>query len=302
MLETYELIIIWTWSAWLPAWMYASRYNIKNLIIWKMPWWALATSHKVENFPWILSAPWKDIMNNFKEQAIETWSEILYKDVKIIHKTKNWFDVELIDWKIYKSKYILVATWNNYRKLWVKGEIEFIWKWVSYCATCDWMFFRNKDVAIIGGWNTAITEALYLADICNKVYIVHRKDVFRAEDSWIIQARKRNNIEFVLNEEVEEITWNWIVEEIKLTSDKILKVNWIFIAIWSIPNTKLIDDLKPEKDNEGCLIVDKRQETSIKGLYAAWDVTDNSNKFKQTIMSSAEWCLASNSIHEDIIK
>jgi thioredoxin reductase (NADPH) len=88
---------------------------------------------------------------------------------------------------------------------------------------------------------------------------------------------------------------------VKLKSWKEIKADWIFIAVWTIPNTQVIDHLNPEKDEEGCLVVDKRQQTSIPGLYAAWDVTTNSNKFKQTIMSAAEWCLAADSIHEDLM-
>ena len=164
------------------------------------------------------------------------------------------------------------------------------------------MFFKWRDIVMVGWWNSAITEALYLAEICNKVYIVHRRDTFRAEDIWIEQAKKRDNIEFVLNDEVEEIKWSMFVEEIALKSGKTLKADWIFVAVWSLPNTKLVDHMNPEKDEERCLVVDTRQETSIKWLYAAGDVTTNSNKFKQTIMSAAEWCLATNSIHEDNLR
>jgi thioredoxin reductase len=89
---------------------------------------------------------------------------------------------------------------------------------------------------------------------------------------------------------------------VKLKSGKEIKADWIFVAIWTIPNTWVVDHLNPKKDEEWCLVVDKRQETSIYGLYAAWDVTTNSNKFKQTIMSASEWCLAANSVHEDLLK
>jgi thioredoxin reductase len=88
---------------------------------------------------------------------------------------------------------------------------------------------------------------------------------------------------------------------VKLKSWKEIKANWIFVAVWTIPNTGVVDQLNPEKDEEGCLVVDKRQQTSIPWLYAAWDVTTNSNKFKQTIMSAAEWCLAADSIHQDLM-
>ena len=299
----YEVIIIGAWSAWYPAWMYASRYKLKNLIIGAQPGWALATSHRVENYPWILSAPWKEIMDNFRKHAEVSGSEILNEIVNEIKKHENHFNIKTSSWKEFKSKYVILATWNNYRKLWAKWEAEFLWKWVSYCATCDWMFFKNRDVIINGWGNTALTEALYLAELCKKVYIVHRRDTFRAENIWIEQAKKRTNIEFVLNEEVEEIIWDalWMTW-VKLKSWKEIKAEGIFVAIWNIPNVWLVDNLNPKKDEEWCLIVDNRQETSIKWLYAAWDVTTNSNKFRQTIMSAAEWCLAANSIHEDNLR
>jgi thioredoxin reductase (NADPH) len=298
----YDLIIIWAWSAGYPAGMYASRYKLKNLIIGWLPGWALATSHQVENYPGTIKASWKEIMDNFRKHAEVSWSEILQEIVDELEKHEDHFHIKTSSWKEFKSKYVIIATWNNYRKLWALGEAEFLGKWVSYCATCDWMFFRNRDVVIVWWWNSALTESLYLAEICNKVYLVHRKDTFRAEDSWVDKVKQTKNIELVLNEEVEEITWNMFVEEIILKSWKTLKADWIFIAVWSIPNTKIVNNLNPEKDSEGCLIVDKRQETSVKWLFAAWDITTNSNKFKQTIMSAAEWCLAANSVHEDNLK
>lgn len=301
-MTTHDLIIIWAWSAGYPAGMYASRYKIKNIIIWAQLWWALATSHRVENWPWVLSASWKEIMDSFRLHAEKSWSEILNEFVIDLDKIWDIFTVKTSSWKEFSSKYVIVATWNSYKHLWVKGENEFLWKWVSYCATCDGNFFKNLTVAVVWWGNTALTESLYLSDICKKVYLVHRRDKFRAEDIWVEQARKKENIEFVLNEEVEEIAWNIFVEEIRLKSWRVLKAEWIFIAVWTSPNTEIVKKLNPLTDEEWCLVVDKRQETSVKWLYAAGDITTNSNKFKQTIMSAAEWCLAANSVHEDLIR
>lgn len=301
--NNFDLIIIWAGSAWYPAWMYASRYKLKNLIIWAQPGWALATSHRVENYPWTISAPGKEIMDNFKEHAIVSGSEILNEMVTELKKENDVFQVKTSSGKVFSSKYVILATWNNHKHLNCIWEKEFLWKWVSYCATCDGMFFRNRDVVIVWGWNTAVTESLYLSEICNKVYLVHRRDTFRAENLWVEKVKQKENIELVLNDEVEEIFWDslWMTW-VKLKSGKNLQADWIFIAVWTLPNTWLVDSLNPEKDEEGCLVVDKRQETSVKWLYAAWDVTTNSNKFKQTIMSAAEWCLAANSVHEDSLK
>ena len=110
----YDVIIIWTGSAWLPAWMYASRYNLKNLIIWSMKWGALATSHKVENYPWTLSAPGKEIMDRFYEHAEKSWSEIILDTVTEVAKIDWWFSVKTAFWKEFSSKFIIFATWSKY--------------------------------------------------------------------------------------------------------------------------------------------------------------------------------------------
>ena len=297
----YDLIIIGAGSAGYPAGMYASRYKIKNVIIGGLPGGALGTSHKVENYPGIISAPGGEIMEDFRKHAEVSGSEILTEMVTKLEKHENHFHISTSTWKELKAKKVVLATGNNYRKLGCKWEKEFLGKWVSYCATCDGMFFKWRDVVMVGGWNTAITEALYLADICNKVYIVHRSDKLRAENIWVDKAKKRDNIEFVLNEEVKEVTGKMFVEEIVLKSGKTLKADWFFVAIWTIPNIDLVDGMNLEQDDEWCLVVDKRQETSLEWLYAAGDVTTNSNKFRQTIMSAAEWCLVAHSVHEDLM-
>lgn len=298
----YDVIIIWAWSAGYPAGMYASRYKIKNLVIGAQPGGALATSHKVENYPGTLSASGKEIMDNFKAHAVDAGSEMLEEMVTELEKKEDHFYVKTSSGKEFTSKYVILATGNKYRHLGAKGEEEMLGKGVSYCATCDGMFFKDRDVVIVGGWNTALTEALYLAEICKKVYVVHRRDTFRAEDIWVEQAKKSENIEFVLNEEVDEISGKFFVEEIKLKSGKTLKADGIFVAVGSDPNTQLVANMDLQKDDEGCLVVDARQETTVKGLFAAGDVSTNSNKFKQTIMSAAEGCLAADSIHEDLLR
>ena len=239
----YDLIIIWTWSAGLPAWMYASRYKIKNLVIWALPWWALATSHKVENIPGILSASWKEIMDNFKEHAIKSGSQVLQEMVDSVEKTRELFKINTSSWKKFESKFLILATWNKYRRLWVKGEEEFLWKWVSYCATCDGMFFKDREVVIVWWWNTAVTESLYLAEICKKIYLVHRKNTFRAEDIWLEKIKKNPKINLVLNEEVEEIDLVILCKEVsknlyirKIVIDNNLQKNIHFL--WELEDKK----------------------------------------------------------------
>lgn len=298
----YDLVIIWAWSAWLPASIYASRYKIKNLVIWELLWGALTQSHLVENYPWYEHISWRDLMDKFLSHAKESGWEVIWDRVSSISKNDKIFKLQTIWWNVFESKAILIAIWNKYRCLWLSEEKDFIWRWVSYCATCDGMFFKWRDVAIVWWWNTALTEALYLSEICNKVYIIHRKSDFRAEKVLVETAKKHKNIEFVMSSEVKKISGWFYLEEVELSTWDKLKIDWLFIAIWNEPDTSLFDDLWVKTDDEWYIIVDERQKTNVDFVYAAWDITTNSNKFKQTLISAAEWALAAASIHEDLMK
>ncbi|EKE29582.1 MAG: hypothetical protein ACD_2C00141G0004 [uncultured bacterium (gcode 4)] len=297
----YDLAIIWAGSAWLPAWLYASRYKVKNIIIWELIGWALTQSHLVENYPWIKHISGMDLMKDFAEHAKESGSEIVNGRVSEIKKEDWAFKLKIAWWEEIEAKYVLIAVWNKYRHLWLMEEKDFIGRWVSYCATCDGMFFRWRDVAVVGWWNTAFTEALFLAEICTNVHIIHRRGEFRAENALVEQAKKHNNIHFHLNAQVERIEWWLYVEQIKLSTWEDLKVDWIFVAIWNEPDTSLFAPLQIDVDEEGYIVVDQRQKTNVDRLYAAWDITTNSNKFKQTLVSAAEGSIAAASIHEDIL-
>ena len=300
----YDLIIIGAGSAGLPAGMYASRYKLKNIIIGEMPGGALSTSHCVENFPGVLSAPGAEIMDNFKKHAEHAGSEILQDRVEVVSKIgENHFSVSTMGGKNFDAKRILLATGNTYKMLGIPGEKEFYGQGVSYCATCDGNFYKNLTVGVVGAGNTAITEALYLAEIAKEVHIFVRGDVIRAENIWTEKANNTSNIIFHMNTQVTEVQGNMMgVTGVILNTGENLTLDGLFVAIGSTPITNIVDNLSPQKDGEWCLIVDQRQETTIPGLYAAGDVTTNSNKFRQTIMSAAEGCLAANSIHEDILK
>ena len=300
----YDLIIIGAGSAGLPAGMYASRYKLKNIIIGEMPGGALSTSHCVENFPGVLSAPGAEIMDNFKKHAESAGSEILQDRVEVVSKIgENHFSVSTMGGKNFDAKRILLATGNTYKMLGIPGEREFYGQGVSYCATCDGNFYKNLTVGVVGAGNTAITEALYLAEIAKEVHIFVRGDVIRAENIWTEKANNTSNIIFHMNTQVTEVQGNMMgVTGVILNTGENLALDGLFVAIGSTPITNIVDNLSPQKDGEWCLVVDQRQETTIPGLYAAGDVTTNSNKFRQTIMSAAEGCLAANSIHEDILK
>ncbi|MBP9812310.1 FAD-dependent oxidoreductase, partial [Candidatus Gracilibacteria bacterium] len=196
-MNQYDLIIIGAGSAGLPAGMYASRYKISNAIIGELPGGALATSHCVENYPGTLSAPGGEIMGNFQKHAEAAGSTIIQDRVEDVSKVgEDRFVIKTQKGDTYEAKRVILATGNEYKKLGAPGEMEFYGQGVSYCATCDGNFYKNLTVAVVGAGNTAVTEALYLSEICKHVHILVRSDRIRAEDIWVEKANARENITF----------------------------------------------------------------------------------------------------------
>lgn len=299
----YPLIIIGTGSAGLPAGMYASRYGIRNLIIGAQPGGALATSHCVENYPWTLSESGGSIMKRFEEHAKVSGSEVVYDTViSLVKNEKGWFTITTARKDVYTCDYVIYATGNAYRHLWVPNEERLIGSGVSYCATCDGNFFKNKDVIVVGGGDSAFTEALYLAHLCKSVKILVRKDTAKAENIWVKKVSEQVNMEVLYSTEVAEINGQFSVESITTTDGRIIPAQWIFVAVGSVPSVELINWLGIDLDSDNCIKVDVHQKTSLNRFYAAGDVTDATAKFHQTIMSAAQWCLAAHSVHESMLK
>jgi thioredoxin reductase (NADPH) len=245
-------------------------------------------------------------MKRFEEHAKVSGSEIVYDTViKITPSTEGApgnFSITTARQTQYTCDYIIYATGNAYRHLDVPGEDRLLGAGVSYCATCDGNFFRKKDVIVVGGGDSAFTEALYLAHLCNSVTILVRKDVAKAEDIWVKKVAQESNMTVVYNTEVAEINGKFDVESVTTTDGRVIPAHGVFIAVGSVPSVDLIRDLGVEVDEEGCIVVDAHQKTSHPYIYAAGDVTDGSAKFRQTIMSAAEGCLAAHSVHEMILK
>ncbi len=302
-MKHYPLIIIGTWSAGLPAGMYASRYGIRNLIIGAQPGGALGTSHCVENYPGTLSESGSSIMKRFEEHAKVSGSEITYDTVVSIEELPDKIlQVTTARKEVYTCDFIIYATGNAYRHLDVPGEDRLLGAGVSYCATCDGNFFRNKDVIVVGGGDSAFTEALYLAHLCKTVKILVRKDKPKAEEIWVKKVQEESNMEIIYHTEVAEINGQFSIESVTTKDGRVIPTQGIFIAVGSVPSTELIQNLWIETDEEGCIKIDQHQKSTHDRIYAAGDVTTGSAKFRQTIMSAAEWCLAAHSVHEAMLK
>ncbi len=297
--KIYDLIIIGAGPAGLTAGIYAQRYLLKSLILGKIPGGMIAEAHKVCNFPTQNNITGFELTQKMKNHLKELEGEIKLEEVTEIKKEKDNFLVKTRKNK-YWAKKIIFATGTEKRKLNIKGEKEFLGKGVSYCATCDAGFFKDKIVAVIGGSNSALTAALLLAEYVKKVYIIYRKkEFFRAEPAWRKSVEKQKNIEFKFNSKVIEINGKDKVEELILNNKKKLKVNGVFIEVGSIPIYSLSEKLKI-KNEKGYIIVDKEQKTNIKGIFAAGDVTNN--KLKQVITACGEGAIAATTAYEELIK
>jgi len=189
----------------------------------------------------------------------------------------------------YNSKALIVATGANPKKAGFEGEIEFTGKGVSYCAVCDGFFYKDKIVAVIGGGDTALEEALYLSKIAKKVYLIYRRDKFRAAPSTQKRLFNTSNIEIIYNETVKKVFGNEFVEGIILSSNKEIKVDGVFVFVGMKINNELVKDLA--KLNEwGEVKVDLNMQTSVKGLYAIGDIRQNA--VKQVVAAAGDGAVA----------
>ena len=297
-MKEYDLIIIGSGPAGLTAGIYASRYNLNFLIIGELPGGAISEAHKVCNYPSQNEISGFELTQKMLSHLKSLKGEVRQKRIDSIKKGKDFFMVKTSN-EEYKAKKIVLATGRDKIKLDVPGEEELLGKGVSYCATCDAAFYKDKVVSVVGGGNSAITAALLLSEYAKKVYIIYRKDsFFRAEPAWIEQLEKEKKIEPVFNAVVTKINGKDSVESVVLDNGKKLEVDGIFIEIGFKPKKDFVDELGLKTDEKGYIITDKFQKTNISGLFAAGDGTDN--HLKQVITASAEGAIAVTSAYEEL--
>lgn len=272
----YDIIIIGGGPAGLSAAIYASRALKKTLIIEKSVFGGQITqASKVENYPGFEEVSGMDLGEKIADQAKKLGVENIYGEVTQIKKNEETFTVT-VGQKEYLSKVVIYATGASPRKLHVDNEAKLLGSGISYCATCDGAFFKEKTVCVIGGGNTAIDDALYLANLCKKVYVIHRRDSFRGEPVKVSLLKEKENVEFILNATVKSVDGENFVESITLLEnmqERKIKVDGVFVAIGHVPNTQLLEDFVPLTPN-GYIITNYDLETSVTGFYAAGDVRE----------------------------
>jgi len=294
LIAMYDVIIVGGGPAGLGGAIYASRYNLNVLVVTELVGGQIALSSEIENYPGTIKNSGMKMMEEWKKHAEEFGTEVIQTTVKEITKENDVFKVATSK-ETYEAKTILYATGAHHRNIGVPGEDEFQSKGVSYCPTCDGMFFKDKTVAVVGGGDAALRGTQVMLQYAKKVYLIHRRDEFRGEPILVEKIKKDSKSELVLKRTVKEIKGENTVASIVLDNDQELEVDGIFIEIGSIPNTKLIETLGVELV-EGLIKSNEDQSTSVSGLFAAGDVTSGSNKFRQVLTAASEGAIAAESI------
>lgn len=291
----YDVLILGAGPAGLTAGLYASRAMLKTGIIEKMlPGGQAAITAKIENYPGFPEPiGGSELTEGMRAQTERFGTEFITGEVKKVEKVESIFKIHLRD-KILEAKTVIIASGAEPRKLGVKGEKEFTGRGVSYCATCDGAFFRDKPIMVVGGGDTAIEEALFLTRFAKEITIVHRRDELRA--TKILQERAFDNkqIKFIWDSVVEEIKGDNFVEEVIIKNKKTrqissITVDGIFVAVGYVPNTEYLKDIVKLNEN-GYIATDERMATEIPGLFAAGDIREKT--LRQVVTAVADGAIA----------
>lgn len=292
--KIYDVAIIGSGPAGMTAAVYTARANLATIIIERgVPGGQMANTEEVENYPGYDSILGPDLANKMLDHAKKFGTEYAYGDVKEI-VDDNPYKIVKAGNKEYKTKTVIVATGNKPKLLGIPGEKEFAGRGVSFCAVCDGAFFKNKELVVVGGGDSAVEEALFLTKFASKVTIIHRRDALRATKILQDRAFKNEKIDFIWNSTVDEIYGENRVEGVKIrnllnneVSD--FNANGVFIYVGMEPLSSVVDNL--EITNEaGYILTNDNMETRIKGIFAAGDVREKS--LRQIVTATGDGSIA----------
>ncbi|MEW5908064.1 MAG: FAD-dependent oxidoreductase [Patescibacteria group bacterium] len=297
----YDLIIIGADSAGLTAGIYAGRKKLSNLILAKQVGGQSVMTDNIENFPGFELISGQELIYKIHSQA-EKYGSIIKEGMTVlkIDKDGKIFSIKTENREEFKSKTVIIATGRKPMSLGIKGENEFKNKGVSYCSICDAPFFNNKDVAVIGGGNTGLESAIDLTRYAKRIYVLEYKNILTGDVCSQDRLRESEKVEFITSAEIKEIKGNNFVEKIVYQDktsgkEKEIPVQGIFINIGWMPATDFVRGFL-NLNNIGEIIINpKTMETSIKGVFAAGDVTDGI--YKQNVIAAADGAKAALSVY-----
>lgn len=302
----HDLCIIGTGPAGFTASIYASRYKVDHVIVGEMTGGLMTSSHKICNYPSEIEISGMDLSQKMYEHMIQLGAPHFAETVISIQKKDQWFEIELSGDQIIKAKTVLLATGTEHKHLGLENEERLTGRGISYCATCDAMFYKNKTVAVIGGSDSANTASLYLAEVADKVYQIYRGSALRGETAWIDQIHHNPKIELILNTNITKLIGEKKLGLLELdrshNGQNQITIDGLFIEIGSDPDLKLIRQLNLETDEKGYIVTQPDQATNQAGIWAAGDITTNSNQFRQIVTASSEGAIAAESIFKHLQK
>lgn len=305
----YDVVIVGGGPAGLGAALYSARYQLKTIIVTKTIGGQASIAPLVEDYLGLPNLPGSELVDKFVKHianysipiVIDEVIDIKKNGIKWIVKTKSGRSIECYA--------VILATGSEKVRLGVPGEDEFIGKGVSYCATCDAPFFRNKNVAVVGGGNSALASALYLSTIASKIYIIHRRGEFRAFKTYIDRVLSNPKIESLLNTVVVEIVGKDRVEALKIRNnltneENLLKIDGVFIEIGSKPPVDLFKKIGLETDEKGYAVIKPDQSTNQPGIFVAGDSAGGPYKyrFEQIITAVAEGAKAADAAFKYLLQ
>jgi len=297
-IEHYDVCIVGGGPAGLTAAIYSARYGLHTALVTKNIGGMANLAEKIENYPGFEGSGF-ELMKKFSEQAEKFGAELLNAEVGDLKKDKTGFIIEITNGKVIHSKTIIVALGTEKRKLEIPGEEEFLGKGVSYCATCDANFFKNKVVGVIGGSDSAAKSAILLSKVAKKVYVFYRKSELRCQKVEKDKISKEKNIEIICNAVPVKIGGDNVVSEIEIKLNekkKVIKLDGVFVEIGTSPVTAVVKKLGIKVDKEDYIIVNDNMETNVKGVFASGDAVKS--KLKQVVVAAAQGAIAAKSAYD----
>lgn len=305
--KNFDIIIIGSGTAGLTAAIYSARAGKRVLVLEaKVYGGQIIESAEIENYPGIKKVSGYEFAENLYNQALDLGIEVIFEQVTGIAADEQKKKVITAD-NEYIGSAVIIANGLKKRKLGIENEERLTGRGVSYCATCDGAFYKKKITAVSGGGNTAVSEALYLSDICDKVYLIHRRDTFRAEDGLVDRVKRKPNVEILYNSKITEINGEDKLESITVLDsiskdEKQLKIDGLFVCVGQIPQNEYLRDVV-ELDDYGYISAGEDCVTNIEGVFAAGDCrTKNIRQLVTAASDGAVAAMKACEIVEDSVK